>query len=274
MGLLDAFKAMDTTEQPSRFGRLATALSQQQAEKDRSSSVMAKPAETWRPDYERTGGHALEAPMVSPDDLIGTGIPSRIAGLLGAAAKGVAAKGGLLGAIPMAAMLKTPVGRIAENAADSSSLADMLQRAGENAGYVVTRSNSAISPSKYVSFTKAGDDLRETTRQVRISNHADKYPELSDGIRTSSDPETGVSFEQSVNWLAREGFPTRLSTRYKDIPSWEQYYENKRIADEQPDKKLAGLLSWWRNQPKSSRGNPPTIEDAKNGVTVLDLMRR
>lgn len=107
MGLLYAFKAMDnTTEQPSRFGRLATALAQQQAEKDRSGSVMAKPAETWRPDYERVGGHALEAPMVSPDDLIGTGIPSRIAGLLGAAAKGVAAKGGLLGAIPMAGMLK------------------------------------------------------------------------------------------------------------------------------------------------------------------------
>lgn len=274
MGFLDAFQSVDQPQQPERFTRLANLFAQQQIGADRAGSVMSKPDDTWKPDNERIGGHALEAPMVSPDDLIGTGIPSRIGGALAAAAKGVAAKGGLLGAIPMAGMLKTRVGRIAENAADSSSLADMLQRAGENAGYVVTRSDSAISPSKYVSFTKAGDDLRETTRQVRISNHADKYPELADGIRTSSDPETGVSFEQSVNWLASEGFPTRLSTRYKDIPSWEQYYENKRIADAQPDKKLDRLLSWWSNQPKSSRGNPPTIEDVKNGVTVLDLMRR
>lgn len=37
-------------------------------------SVMSgKPEQAWRPDYERPGGHALEAPMFSPDDLIGMG---------------------------------------------------------------------------------------------------------------------------------------------------------------------------------------------------------
>ena len=267
MGFLDAFQSVDQPQQPERFTRLANLFAQQQIGKDRAGSVMSKPDDTWKPDNERIGGHALEAPMVSPDDLIGTGIPSRIGGALAAAAKGVAAKGGLLGALPMVGMIKSPVGRIAENATDSRYLADMLQRAGESAGYVVTRSDSAISPSRYVSFKKPGDDLRETVRQVRISNHADKYPELADNIRTSSDPETGVSFEQSVNWLAREGFPTRLSVKYKDVPTWEQYYSQQQA--ERESNRLNVLLSAWRNRPKATRGEmPKTVEEAEIALGI------
>ena len=39
-----------------------------------SGSVMSRQSEpAWQPDYQRPGGHALEAPMFSPDDLIGSG---------------------------------------------------------------------------------------------------------------------------------------------------------------------------------------------------------
>lgn len=182
---------------------------------------------------------------------------------------------GLLPFIPsLGGMIKTPVGRIAETARDSNTLADLLQRAGEKAGYVVNRSDSSISPSRYVSFAKAGDEAGDTTRQVRISNHADKYPELSNGIRTSSDPDTGISFEQSVNWLGREGFPTSLSTRYQAIPTWEQKIVEDMKLRNSKNGKLNGLISAWRNMPKATRGDIPTMNDVESGMTAIDLMRR
>ena len=47
-------------------------------------SVMSRPASPeYVPEYVREPG--LEAPMVSPDDLIGTGIPSKLAALAGKA---------------------------------------------------------------------------------------------------------------------------------------------------------------------------------------------
>lgn len=93
MGLLDFLSERDQPQaQPKNLNRLAKYLANQQDAQNRAASVMSKPGEMWKPDYERVGGHALEAPMVSPDDLIGTGIPSRIGGALAAAAKGVAAK--------------------------------------------------------------------------------------------------------------------------------------------------------------------------------------
>jgi hypothetical protein len=248
----------------------------------------------WQPDNKRAGGHALEPPLLSPDDLIGTGIPAKLAmlikasavaaapaatmGLLSTAAqqKGVTTAASRLAQVldGQAGMIKTPVGRIPESSADTRMLADMLQRAGEKSGYVVQRSDSAISPSRYVSFTKAGDDIGETTRQVRISNHIDKYPELANGVRTSVDPATEVSFEQAVNWLGREGFPTHLSARYKDVPTWEKYYANASAARETEQAKLDGLLSAWRNLPKATRGASPTLDDVRAGITAIDLMRR
>jgi hypothetical protein len=42
-------------------------------------SVMSRPSEPeWQPEYQRPGGHALEAPMFAPDDLIGSGISKPI----------------------------------------------------------------------------------------------------------------------------------------------------------------------------------------------------
>lgn len=179
----------------------------------------------------------------------------------GAALNGV----GLLPFVPaMGGMIKTTVGRIPETAKDTEQLAGMLQRAGEKSGYIVNRSDSAVSPSRYVSFAKAGDEAGDTVRQVRLSNHADKYPELASGIRSSVDPSTEISFEQAVNWLAREGFPTSLSKKFKETPTWEQVYEARRIADAMPEVRLQKLQAAWLNQPKATRGPRPTIESMKD----------
>jgi hypothetical protein len=181
-----------------------------------------------------------------------------------------------IGLLPFisAGMIKGPMGRIAENGKDSNMLANMLERAGIKSGYSVAREGSAVSPSQYVTFRKpssAGDDV---VRQVRISNHADKYPELASGIRTSSDPNTEVTFEQATNWLNREGFPTFLSSRYKEIPSYEQAFTNEMTKRNSVEGKLDGLIGAWRNMPKATRGEIPTIEDVASGMTAIDLMRR
>lgn len=158
-------------------------------------------------------------------------------------------------------MFKSSVGRIPENGKDTRLLADMLERAAQNAGYSVNREGSAISPSQYVTLRKLiGED--EIVRQLRISNHADKYPELANGVRTSIDPSTEISFEQGINWLKKEGFPTSLSTRYSGIPSWEEKYAAQSLLRENPEIKLQDLRSAWLNLPKATRGNAPTIEDA------------
>ena len=83
------------------MGALEDYVRSQRKVKDRNDpmrdSVMSRPAEPWQPDYERKGGHALEAPLVSPDDLIGTGIPSKIAGGLAKLAGAKVLGGGALG---------------------------------------------------------------------------------------------------------------------------------------------------------------------------------
>lgn len=151
----------------------------------------------------------------------------------------------------------TSKGRIPENGVDTKKLADMLHRAGVKSGYEIARESSAVSPSQYITFRNPADEL--ATRQVRISNHADKYPELASGVRTSVDPATEVSFEQAVNWLAREGYPTNLSNRYKNIPSWEQHYAQQQALRE--SNKLQYLIDAWRSKPKATRGPIPTNLD-------------
>jgi hypothetical protein len=126
-----------------------------------------------------------------------------------------------------------------------------------------------------LTFNKYGADetTPELTRQIRISNHQDKYPELAPmgGIRYSSDPSTENTFENAVNWLAKEGFPTKLSTRYKDIAELQPASNMSNLTN---DGKLTKLQSSWRNLPKASRGDMPVIQDIENGMTYLDLIRR
>lgn len=182
---------------------------------------------------------------------------------------------GLLPFVPgVGGMIKGPMGRIAENGKDSNLLADMLERAGAKAGYQVAREGSAVSPSQYVTFSKPSQSGEDLTRQVRISNHADKYPELASGVRTSSDPKTEITFEQATNWLSKEGFPTSLSSRYKEIPSWEQAMEIDSAKRNSLQGKLDGLIGAWRNMSKATRGQMPTLADIESGMTALTLMRR
>lgn len=160
-----------------------------------------------------------------------------------------------------AGMIRTPFGRIPENHQDTEKLAAMLDRAGTNAGYTVTKSGSALSPSKYVSFSNGLDGDLEKTLQVRLSNHADKYPELAQGVRTSVDPSTEQTFEQAVNWLGSNGFPTSLSKRYGHIPSIEKAIADAAALRESYPKRLQQLQSAWIGKPKATRGAPPTMDD-------------
>jgi len=162
-----------------------------------------------------------------------------------------------MGNIAMAGMVSSPLGRIPETGVDTKKLADMLERAGVKSGYEVARESSAISPSQYITFRNPLDEL--ATRQIRISNHADKYPEMASGVRQSVDPTTEISFEQAVNWLAKEGYPTNLSNKYKNVPSWEQYYAEQQSARDA--NRLQMLRDAWLNKPKATRGPRPTESD-------------
>lgn len=163
----------------------------------------------------------------------------------------------------MAGMTKNMFGRIAETGVDTRKLADMLERSGISKGYNVTREGSAISPSQYITFRMPTDETGELTRQIRISNHPDKYPELASGVRYSTDPSTGQTFEQAVNWLGKEGFPTKLSEKYSSIPDYQTYYAQQQAIRELPDNRLNQLISAWRNKPKATRGEIPTLDDVK-----------
>jgi hypothetical protein len=86
-GLADAFMGVRAPkENPDGLSRVADLLSRQEAARGWQNSVMSQPTgQGWIPDYERAGGQALEAPMVSPEDLIGTGLISKSTTVLGKA---------------------------------------------------------------------------------------------------------------------------------------------------------------------------------------------
>lgn len=166
-----------------------------------------------------------------------------------------------LGFAPMGlGMIKNQFGRIAENGIDANKLAGMLERAGIDKGYFITRESSNVSPSQYLTFSNGIDD---SIRQIRISNHADKYPELASGKRYSTDPVTENTFENAVNWLAKEGYPTKLSNKYSNIPDYSEHLLQQRILRETPEYRLKALQEAWLNKPKATRGKYPTIEDLK-----------
>ena len=76
--------------------RIAQEYAAQQMRQQAAQSVMAQPpAAPWQPDNRRVGGHALEAPMFSPDDLIGSGVGKALLTL----GKGAAAVAPVLGGI-------------------------------------------------------------------------------------------------------------------------------------------------------------------------------
>lgn len=77
----------------STLQRYKESFPQRRAEANRQASVMSRAEEPgWVPEYQREP--ALEAPMISPDDLIGTGIPTKLA-MLAKAGLGKGALGAL-----------------------------------------------------------------------------------------------------------------------------------------------------------------------------------
>lgn len=63
------------------LGRAREALQREEQARLRAQSVMSKPmGERWQPEYEKEP--PLEPPMISPDDIIGTGIPTKLAMML------------------------------------------------------------------------------------------------------------------------------------------------------------------------------------------------
>jgi len=69
---------VNTTPRTGVLTRYMETQPQRQAEAARKASVMSKSGgERWQPEYEVEP--ALEAPMISPDDLIGSGIPTKLA---------------------------------------------------------------------------------------------------------------------------------------------------------------------------------------------------
>jgi hypothetical protein len=121
---------------------------------------------------------------------------------------------GLLGKVaidPRINMIETKYGKIPENYKDVDSLAKQLESAALKEGYNVLYDKSKVSPSSYITISKSGTP----EQQIRISNHADKYPESAptgDGSkRFSIDPSTQNTFEESVDWLNSKGYPLDLS---------------------------------------------------------------
>ena len=92
------YRALQALQQgrEGRFAKAAQKLKADYLTRQAAQSVMAQPAaDPYKFDNERPGGHALEAPMFAPDDLIGSGLGK---GLL-ALGKGAAAMAPVLGGV-------------------------------------------------------------------------------------------------------------------------------------------------------------------------------
>lgn len=156
---------------------------------------------------------------------------------------------GALPLVPAIGMIKTPAGRYPENYADTKNLAEMLVRAGNKKGYHVAHEGSSVSPSQYVTFARlddAGNTIADSERQVRISNHYDRNPGRSPtyGKRFDVAEEGGMgdTFEHAVQWLEKEGYKTALSTRYKNVPSWEELWAMERAIQALPKKQVVEFV--------------------------------
>lgn len=92
------YRALQALQQgrEGRFAKAAQKLKADYLARQAAQSVMAQPvADPYQFDNERPGGHALEAPMFAPDDLIGSGLGKALLAL----GKGAAAVAPVLGGI-------------------------------------------------------------------------------------------------------------------------------------------------------------------------------
>lgn len=91
------YRALQALQQgrEGRFAKAAQKLKADYLTRQAAQSVMAQPSAPYKFDWERNGGHALEAPMFAPDDLIGSGLGKALLAL----GKGAAAVAPVLGGI-------------------------------------------------------------------------------------------------------------------------------------------------------------------------------
>lgn len=108
-------------------------------------------------------------------------------------------------------MIRTSFGRIPETSAEIDALTAALQKRADALGIPYQSGSSNVSGSRYLTFPRDGAD----SVQVRISNHADNYPNQLAGVgeRFSVDPSSGNTIELAKQWLKDSG--VNLDARVK-----------------------------------------------------------
>lgn len=124
----------------------------------------------------------------------------------------------------------------------SKEIDSMLNRfssKAENLKLPVEYGSSNVSGSQYLTFKNPeGMDY-----QIRVSNHADRYPNqlVGTGERFSIDPQTGNTYKDAINWLKEKGI--NLDKRVKKEP--EQTLQQKyNITNEE----LENLRKMYQNK--------------------------
>lgn len=124
----------------------------------------------------------------------------------------------------------------------SKEIDSMLNRfssKAENLKLPVEYGSSNVSGSQYLTFKNPeGIDY-----QIRVSNHADRYPNqlVGTGERFSIDPQTGNTYKDAINWLKEKGI--NLNKRVKKEP--EQTLQQKyNITNEE----LENLRKMYQNK--------------------------
>lgn len=214
----------------------------------KGSLMNEEAAPSWEPEYIRKGGHALEVPMLSPDDLIGTGIPSKV-GLLAskltapAAAKmsagALAALGGKgLSGIGFAGMLMGPRGvarlgdnRLADLLGKETDKAVAMRRAGEdtrikhNSGHPLVHTGYDMKPwyefDDFLTRPRNKDQLAYDKEVPFLQDYQVRpeilkaYPELEKlkVLNSTTDATGGGSFNHDAGLLTLGYGPSANANR-------------------------------------------------------------
>lgn len=149
---------------------------QKLADAMRNQSVMNKPMQPqWQPEYEKEP--ALEAPPLSPDDLIGIGIPTKLASLAAIAAKG------FLPAMGAAGAAMYGIGKTAAAKGVSTEASKLAQAIKDQSGAIVWHG----SPHKFDKFDMS---------KIGTGEGAQAY---GHGLYMAEAPETAMSYRASVS---------------------------------------------------------------------------
>ena len=185
-----------------------------------TGSVMASPiGEEWQPDNVRPGGHALEAPMFSPDDLIGSGIFSKL---------------GLLATHAAPALASGLLGVVAKNKGVSTMPSKLAQALNKQAGAIAWHG----SPHKFDKFDMS---------KIGTGEGAQAY---GHGLYMAESPEVAKSYSKlnpTVN-----APPNRLFMGQELTPGTPEYHAGTLLENSTLAKARKDVASW------ISEGSPDT----------------